>query len=225
MHERAIHDTSKDPLTGIDALAIHLDGDARQRHIGLLYVSSGAQRLRMAHLAWHHRLEDDEPPTGGIWLDVGLDDNNALALASYCEMVVDKSREAQIPYGLQYIPDGLDPRTGAWLGDAGEGLTCATFVMAVFQAYHVPLLSAEGWPLRPEDERWQLKIVELLGRPGTAAAPDHIARQRKYIGEALRFRPEEVAAAAASSDRPLHHDVAIPRGEQIKHALLTTACD
>ena len=62
------------------------------------------------------------------------------------------------------------------------------------------LLDIDAWPSRPEDSVWQEKVLGMLAE--TSVAEAHIRAVREERG-CLRFRPEEVAGAAAYSSYPV----------------------
>jgi hypothetical protein len=98
-------------------------------------------------------------------------------------------------------------------GSTRHGLTCATFVLAVFHQAGLPLVRYDSWPVnRPGDAEWQESIVNLLERTG--AAPEHIAKVKTEIG-AVRYRPEEVAGAATSVSIPAEFPSASERAQEI----------
>lgn len=131
-----------------------------QHHIGLIYRTEPTQPVHFLHLAWHCLLRHESPPTHGfVWVESSLDPVNQTLLAAYCRLIVECHESGQIPYGIAYEGDYFDPATGAWLrGSVGEGLTCATFVMALYEALGLPLVAQETWPHRDSDVQWQETI-------------------------------------------------------------------
>ena len=101
-------------------------------------------------------------------------------------------------------------------GRPGDGLTCATFVMAIFREFGIELLDTSNWPVRGTDLLWLSKTISFLetwgekeraeGR-GDPDLPDHISALRNSA-TALRFRPQEVAGAAWSEMHPIDFQTA-----------------
>jgi hypothetical protein len=58
---------------------------------------------------------------------------------------------------------------------AGEGLTCATFILAVMNSVGIKLLEDETWPVREEDKEWIEQIVGTLAESGVNR--EHISHQ------------------------------------------------
>jgi hypothetical protein len=124
-----------------------------------------------------------------------------------------KNQRGGIPYAFSSPDQSFDPATGDYLlGPSRFGLTCASFVLAVFQAAGLSLADYATWPAdRPGDRQWQEKIVQLLeGR----ADQDHVEHVRREVG-AVRYRPEEVAAAMALAPPPATFQQAEELGRQI----------
>lgn len=84
-----------------------------------------------------------------------------------------------------------------------------TFVLAVFHLSGVPLVKYDTWVPRDDDRPWQEWIITMLQRtPGVS--PEHIHRNATAVlNGQIRFRPLEVAAAAAASDRPIDFEAAV----------------
>lgn len=164
-----------------------------QQHVGLLYRRNTS--VRMLHLAFHFDLRDQEPDSRLLWIRPSLHRSRARSLAAQCRLIAHTYADGQVPYGFRYANSYFERGTGNLILDKeASGLTCATFVLAVFASSGVRLISTEDWPLRPEDSEWQRKILSLM-REGGAEAQTIMAAESQ-IGSA-RFRPDEVAAASA----------------------------
>lgn len=193
--------------------------DEGQRHIGVLYRSLHTGEVRLLDLKWHHRMSDRLPSGDGLTIQSGLDSMNAQLMAIYCQTVVEANAKGEIPYGIGFNGDEFDPLTGEWIYEKeGEGLTCATFVMALFEAQGFSLLEREDWRFREEDERWQEEIVGILERNAPA---EHLRSQQDKIGKSVRYRPEEVAAGVESENPPLSFESAEKRGKDLLEILFS----
>lgn len=90
----------------------------------------------------------------------------------------------------------FDEATGkSLLGPTGLGLTCASFVLAIFEFSGVRLLAYEQWPARPEDRAWRDHVIGLLARSPNPDWQAHAAAIRND-DRTIRYRPEEVTAGA-----------------------------
>lgn len=187
-----------------------------QHHVGAYYRTDGG--VRFVHLAWHRDLRtDDDPKPRYRWITPAALDPSVLAwLGALCR-AIHENRPA-IPYGFgqdQFrLVDGLFVRD-----ETSHGLTCATFVLAMFSGYGLPLIDLSKWPRRSEDELWQRQIVEALRNSGEEDIRCHIAVIQADVGNCVRVRPEEVAAAASVDSLPVPFDQAAAKGELVANEL------
>ena len=167
-----------------------------QRHIGILHRESDASP-KFLHLAWHCILqnESDIPDYMRLWTTPSVEPVRLRLVAALCRLVWRKNESDGIPYAFSSPANTIDATSGAvLLGPSRFGLTCATFVLALFDAVGIRIAQYATWPQdRQGDIEWQTQIIaSLLSR----AAPEHIEHLQSEVG-AARFRPEEVAASAA----------------------------
>ena len=98
-------------------------------------------------------------------------------------------------------PRFFDP-SGLLEGPAKIGLTCASFVLAVFDGARIPLVKTNAWPklATTEDINRQKALLELQRH---LMEEDHARKVKAEIGN-LRYHPLDVAGAGtarAVSDR------------------------
>ncbi|MNJ70020.1 hypothetical protein D3C77_664340 [compost metagenome] len=67
--------------------------------------------------------------------------------------------------------------------------------MSIFSSQLYPIVDEKTWQVRDDDKDWQEYILGFLSK-----YPKHVEEQRKCVGVAYRFRPEEIAASAALYD-------------------------
>jgi len=109
---------------------------------------------------------------------------------------------AHIPYGFAFSEKCFGNDGSYKQMEVGKGLTCATFIIALFHSFALPIVRLESWIARPEDAEWQKTILRILEQ---RASKEHIAAATAYIGQ-FRYRAEEVAAAATSPTPPLDYN-------------------
>ena len=194
------------------------ESESDQRHIGILHRTQGSAP-EFLHLAWHCRLHNDAllPDYMTLWVRPAASTERLRSVAALCRRIWKKHSIGGIPYAFSKPTRSIDATTGEHLqGPSQFGLTCASFVLAVFQATGLQLAEYETWPTdRPGDREWQQQIIEkLAGR----ATPEHIEHLRNELG-AVRFRPEEVAAAATLAPPPANFEPAAQLGLQIADKL------
>jgi len=111
-------------------------------------------------------------------------------VAAYCDLVWDRFQtDKQFPYALNFNGASFDAAGCLQLGPDGRGLTCATFVLAIFKSVGIELVDMEGWPVRQaEDEAFLASI--------TWAKADHLRVLKEEVAQgAHRVHPPEVLAA------------------------------
>lgn len=252
-----VHDPRDRSLIEIKWIALGISApSANQRHIGLLYRDDSGF-IMMLHLQWHHQLGSNtismadgkvwsrDEVTGVteelscLWIAPEVLPEIAPALQQLCKVVSDKyaRKKRSIAYALRYEKGAFDPASGEFLTEYGHGLTCATFVLALFASYGVQLVSGGEWIAgrdaagAAEDRAWQELIVrflrEYLEKKRRQRGIDareieeleaHIAAVEGEIGCA-RFRPEEVAAAGTVATLPAGFAHAEPVGRGIVEKL------
>ena len=173
------------------AIAIASDG---QNHIGILHRSESLDEVILGHLAWHNRLRTSRPKDNYLWVVPKIHALRARQVAVRCRQIL-KANEKGIAYAFSPPNDCFDEGTGKFLlGPNRKGLTCATFVLAVFHASGLPLAEYSTWPqTRPDDAAWRESILKKLKQDGVSEEQIADVSQEP---NAVRFRPEEVAACA-----------------------------
>lgn len=213
----AAHERSFDQLRHV-AIAIAAI-DSEQRHVGILHKDAQTETVLMLDLAWHHRLRNQPPQSKYLWVDPAIPARRLVQVAAWCRKIW-RSNRTRIPYAFSMPNDCFEAETGTFLiGPTRHGLTCATFILAVFDVAGLKLANYVSWPIdRPGDREWQEKVVASL--QADSADDTHINAARAEIGSgAARFRPEEVAGAATVWPLPAEFAVAVERGAMILEKL------
>lgn len=176
-------------------------------------------RRRWLHLARHLVLRCEEfRTTHPFALAVpDLLPEEADDVVAVCRLV--DRKKPSYPYSFRYDPDArLHPATAEIISThAPHGLTCVTFVLAVFRTAHVRLVDTSGWKVRDEDEQRYAEILSYFEAVGVA--PAHLDRIRSDV-KCIRVRPVEVAGACLVSgdDRPAGFEVCVRYGELVLRA-------
>ncbi|WP_461640270.1 hypothetical protein [Labilibaculum euxinus] len=177
----------------------------QQLHAGVIYRSE--KNLNILHLAWHHDLKEEESIGNGFknyfWVKPKIPIMRQHLLKARCKRIFENYSKNGFKYGL-YYKNGTFTNDGTIkLDEAASGLTCATFVLAVFASEGYNLLKTNEWPSRPEDKLWHDEVVSILKDHGVE--PEHIKNVISEKGCA-RFRPEEVSLSCAFT--PIPADIA-----------------
>lgn len=196
------HQLGPDVVFG-DVAVVVLPGAIRT-HAGIVYLTS-VEGHRLLHLAFHHQLERTAPPDSGVFANVDL----PARLTPYFLMLLDKLEPANrrsINYALGY--DGtvrFDVGDGhIVLGPSCIGLTCSTFILAVFDSVGFPLVEIETWVRRPDDAAVRTALLALLQRREDAGRIErgYTAKVRAESERCTRVRPEDVLAAVIAPNPP-----------------------
>lgn len=186
-------------------------------HIGILYRIGSSSDVIFLHLPWHNALQRDtslDPSYSWTRCD-GLSEAKQRMLGIWLERVWAINGE-KITYGLYLAPTGYFDDSAKFIpSGAGVGLTCATFVMSMFSCLAISIVDIESWKKRQADRDFHTFILKRM-LEDKRIHPDHFAAQVKHFGTALRFRAEEVAAAASLyKGNPVHFDLAVPAGADL----------
>lgn len=214
-----INRSNSTPVTSIDDAAIAVIATSEsQLHAGVLHRDRASGSVLMLDLAWHHRLRNESLSVECVWVNPAVPTRRLRHVAALCRRIWKANQSDGIPYAFSYPNDCIDADSGRFLiGPTQLGLTCATFVIAVFQASGLQLLRCETWPTnRPGDREWQEFIVSMLERHGAPA--EHVSAVREQVG-AARFRPDEVAGGATCTPLPADFATAMAKARSVRESL------
>ena len=210
-----IQPSSSPPVANQSSIAIGIAGsavtrDKNQKHVSLIYRNSEGHPW-LLHLGWHMDLKH-EPWNGAYhWIEfTGLNVEVEEAFADWAVLVAGAAQSTPIPYSVVLSPDRNFAVDGHYIDRRdGSGLTCATFILALFSDYGLPLLDRTSWPSsRPGDAEWALKILEMLRK---YVELPHYLEQLRQVYVLKRFRPEEVLVTGTLyKGEPLKFDVVNP---------------
>ncbi|MCC7337869.1 MAG: hypothetical protein IT422_22505 [Pirellulaceae bacterium] len=189
-----------------------------QRHAGIAYRVDETASFQFLHLAWHRDLRrQDSLAPHYCWVDPNVNAKRLKQVAGICEDIAYANLMEQIPYSFGTPVSAFDEMTKKFLlGPTTTGLTCASFVLAVFERAQLRLARYAGWATPDfEDIQWQQKVLENLRKiPGVSA--EHINVVEREVGTSVRYRPEQVAGAAAIwNQRPVKYRRAKALGNDI----------
>jgi hypothetical protein len=179
-----------------------------QMHCGIVYEDFENSNFNTLHLAWHNDLRNEHEYLD--WLSKyscvhpKIHELRLGLIPAMCTRIVERQKSHKIPYGLLYEGGLFSMDEGIInLGDKASGLTCATFVMAVFKSIQVDLIDIENWGSRLSDKKWHQKVILSLENTKEKynISDKHIDNVRNEVGCA-RFRPEEVAISSFFRNRP-----------------------
>lgn len=188
---------------------------ANGNHHTAMIFRSTASSLRVLHIYLNGTIACEPFPHKRLpfaWVIPNISDVWLEQVAALCESIGAKSR--RVPYGLKFSQQSKFMPNGDFSPGAGTfGLTCATFVLAVFHVLGFDLVDDSSWQYRPEDANFQTDILGHLA--GDPSIPPAEVRQNIADVPCVRFRPEEVVAACRRSSHPMSFGDAKPAGAEI----------
>lgn len=171
--------------------------------------------LRFIHLGWHFQLHVDnvEKLSHGYYVtQINVEEVDKKFVAALCNLIAEKHPD--IPYGISSTGVSFDQNNGNLIiQQEGSGLTCATFVLTVFEEHGLILLKKEEWPEGVNFEWAQGIINQLKNEDGVR--PEYIEMMERDAANVQRFRPEEVAGSAPLQSWPIGFAQAFDVAEKI----------
>lgn len=186
-------------------------------HVGLLYRVSEQQSVEILHLAWNRDLRSQAPTDKcAYWVRPEIEPDRAAAIAALCRRIWKNNSEKQITFSFTR-PSGFFDFDGNQIkGPAKAGLTCAAFVLAVFDAAKFPLVIESDWPTpTKEDIDQQQDFLKILREQTENATEEDIKQCEAECGN-IRFRPLEVAGAGTADEFPATYEFAKDMAIKIK---------
>lgn len=195
-----LHDPKVRPFTLMGQMGIAVLIEPGTKHVGVLFRRTIGRigELRLLHLADHHDVRCSAPTTRYVWTSLDVDPTREVLFAQLCELLEEEytnssnAMRSKLGYAFHYRGETFDPMNGVFVTANGHGLTCATFVLAIFATHGMNLLDWANWECRETDTEWQGQVVADMKQK--SVDPKHVAFIEGEIG-CCRFRPEEVAAA------------------------------
>lgn len=167
-------------------------------HTGIVYLDE-TDKILFIHLAFHHDLRCEELRPGRIgWvLPANTIPQERLELvAAMCSRVWERNQKDSLPYGFRYDATRFHESGEIEIGIDECGLTCATFVLAIYRAVGLELLQLSSWPSRADDQAQFTRLLGVLN--ANCSDTKHIAAITREA-KSTRYRPLEVAGGSCCS--------------------------
>jgi len=203
------------PLTVAVAVG-YVTGDST--HVGVAHqFAEEDPGLHLLHLAFHHDLRHerlgDAQFAQYLLLVPHVHQTRLEFLATRCRQVA--RRLPRIPYGFRMQLDATFDRAGEYRVADDRGLTCSTFVIALFRAAEIKLIDEQTWRQREQDIKRHKELLNFLRR---RADPDWIHRVEADV-ETMRVRPEETAGCCLATQLPVSFLEAMQLGQRVLERL------
>jgi hypothetical protein len=199
--------------SGHMAAAVVCRTDHGNLHAGLLHRRAG-QHPGVLHLGWQDHLSE-EWSWAKLWAVPETEPEKLRVAAGVCRRImrVYKKRRA-FPYALAWLGSDFNSRGGLRLKPGSKGLTCATFILAVFKTAGVELVLEEDWPIRTADDRRFLELVAGF------ATDEHLEVLRSEVEAGCRrIQPHEVVGACACTPLPAAFEPTKSAAEEVLRML------
>ena len=199
-------------------VALCLRREGNQSHIGIS-MRSNDSALEVLHLGGHNQLARDQlDESWQLGVATSLPIVRQEFIAEFCDLVATANGE-NIPYGFTCPSDCFNKETGELLfGETTLGLTCAAFVLAVFDSAGAQLVRYETWPTpAAEDVDFQRRIQTVFVNHPDPLIQQH-GRSACEPGKS-RFHPEQVAAAGSLRPLPASYEQVGPVTAKVREKL------
>lgn len=187
-------------------------------HAGLLYKRK--YEVKVLHLGWSDNLRDrwaedenrDTPEWVRFWAAPQIHPSRLFAVSAHCTRIWKKFQQTRLmSYSLSFNQAKFRTDTGVLdVSDpAVVGVSCSTFILAVFNTMGVTLIDEGTWPIRKEaDREWYGKLSQIM-KDSAPFLKDEIEAGVR------RIRPEEVMGACACDVVPAQFETCRTHGEVI----------
>lgn len=187
-----------------------------QLHAAMLYFLDGT--LMIGDLQWHMRIRRDVARENKeiYWVAPDLTHDEQRMLAFKLDSWLEHNSRG-IPYSVAH-PGGVIFRDNVWVGsDPAQGLTCATFVVELFNELGIPFIASDSWQAREGDNDWALRILSLIDEMPQINKDAQMA----LIGNKVRIRPSDTFAAgillSQDMEDSLHFEVVSPKAMSLEN--------
>ena len=220
MHAERFHDPSDGPSP---ALAIFIMTVPGGMHTGILHRIRGVAFIQ--DVMWHEMFRSAQYKAAHHFVVPSLLSEEVDSVTAMCRLIHSRQNEMgleqryRIPFAFRLGNNTrFNQQTGELMLGDGLGLTCSTFVLAVFESVDVPLVRFNGWRPRVDDDKRHADLLDSMrnGIPGFSppADPKDVDRVAAEL-PCVRVRPEEVAAAGLFDSLPATIDQLEPAGQWI----------
>jgi hypothetical protein len=200
-----------------------VDRESNQFHSVALYRSNGSLMIGDLQSHFTTRRKPALFCKSLFWICPDLCKEEQQILAAKIDAWLEEN-ENKIPYSVA-DSGGIKFKDNLWIGNQpGIGLTCATFIVELFNELAIPFIDASTWQKRDGDTIWATKILDLLSNE---MDPEHVHVQQNRIGESIRIRPSDVTAAGYLLDQnmevALSFEKVSPISSEIELNLINTS--
>lgn len=216
-----VHFPSQKPFEEVSYVAIAICRTRPNRyHAGILYKDQ--DNCHLLHVPGDMTIQRDPPETRYIWIAPSIHPARLPQIAAYCRLVWNENENNGIPYAFSDPRDSFDSITGKFLSSENKiGLTCASFVLAIFFSTGFQLVDFNSWQKRDDDEEAFTELANYIeSKKDVYKLDDEFIKNMRNEIKNFRYRPEEVAGAGMafkSDTKSIGFEEAIKYGEYISN--------
>ncbi len=184
------------------------------------------------HLQFHHNLifsDSFDSPNMYIWgFPSGIPESRLKALVARCIKVINNIDKQDIPYAIEYKGKRKFDKEGVYSSyTSGDeyGVTCATFILTLFESVGLEILDWKNWESRDEEDKvWFLKLIRLIeiqkAKGNLEITDEHLANL-KSEENCQKIRPEEIYSIVHCSNHPMKFMCSSSIGEIVRKHLIS----
>jgi hypothetical protein len=162
-------------------------------HAGVIYSNVADNTPHVLHLGWNNLLMHEWTLPDRCWATPETHPIRLRNVRARCRQIASKFKETgRMPYSLGDSSSRFHFDGTLLLGKESEGLTCATFVLAIFRSVGLELVDVATWPLRSAED-----LVRVAKR-----GSDEVLTQRLEIQSSMgtqRVLANELLTALAGT--------------------------
>ncbi len=219
-HELSKNDFDSSRNLGITLACFDIGEGRTQYHCGLIVTEQQSKTMHI-HLASHMKLKCDDCSDKGklkhyFWIDPAFTSRKLLFVSRMALLISKEHPRGNVPYGFSRPINVIDKSSGSIsLENTQAGLTCASFVIAVFDAIGIQLVDIDTFiENEHQNTEWQQLIIEQF-ESDSRIPKEHIDLMKSEIGN-IRITPDQVAASSIQSTKPTPLTALIPLATSLR---------
>lgn len=182
------------------------------------------------HLEYHHKMtfsETFDSPNDYIWgPPVDIHPSRLKALAARCLKIIKNQDKQEIPYAIEYKGKRKFDKEGiynSYSQGSEYGVTCATFILTIFESVGLDIIDWKNWENRPEDKVWfdgLIRTIEIGRIRGWFNISDEHLENLRSEEHCKKIRPEEIHSIVYCNSYPMKFECSSAIGKYIRNYLL-----
>lgn len=215
MNPKRLHFLDDDVVSAAVAVTLVHGGE----HAAMAYRSVRGE-LKLLHLFIDGQIGTGDRSAKYLLVIPNLLASSLLSLAGLCESLHERRDILKIYYDFGADAKArfevAENRCELITGEPSAGLSCSTFVVALFSSINRPLVKVRTWKHRPSDLARHLSLIQMLQDNGQEVRAAQLASR---VGR-IRISPCEVAGAATEEKIPASFATCCVNAEIINDVLI-----